>query len=98
MTRTADELSIVCASASVPDDVRAERGWRAFRIAGSIPFSTVGVIRSLTAPLADAGIGVFVISTFDTDYLLVGTDSFTRACIELGKAGYTIDGSGENPS
>lgn len=71
ITRTAEELSIVCAEEGVPGDVRAERDWRCFQLQGPIAFTETGVIAGLTAPLADAGIGVFVVSTFDTDYVLV---------------------------
>src|SRR6516164_5669744 len=79
ITRTADELSVVCRQDAVPDGINCERGWRCLRVAGTIPFSVVGVLASLTAPLADAGISVFAISTFDTDYLLVKTEDMGRA-------------------
>src|SRR5438093_11466986 len=71
ITRTADELSIVCRQDAVPEGAVCERGWRCLRVAGTIPFSAVGVLASLTAPLAEAGISLFAVSTFDTDYLLV---------------------------
>ena len=72
VTRTPDELSVVCPEDDLPPSIeRAETGWRAFRLEGPIPFEQVGVIAGLTAPLAAAGIPVFVLSTFDTDYLLV---------------------------
>jgi len=70
-TRTADELSLVCDEAQIPAGARVERGWRAFALEGPIPFEQTGVIAGLTAPLAADGIPVFVLSTFDTDYLLV---------------------------
>src|SRR5262249_4512688 len=70
ITRTADELSVVCPEELVPEGVKVERGWRALRVAGVIDFSVVGVLAELTAPLARAGVGVFAISTFNTDYLL----------------------------
>jgi len=59
ITRTNEELSIVCNQAVVPDSVRCERDWHCFKLAGPIPFSTVGVLASLVTPLADAGISVF---------------------------------------
>lgn len=75
ITRTAEELSVVCQQAVVPDGVRCERDWRCVQAAGPIPFSAVGVMASLVQPLAEVGISVFAVSTFDTDYLLVkGTD------------------------
>jgi hypothetical protein len=70
-TRTAHELSLVCDEQQVPAFARAERGWKAFALAGPIPFDQTGVIAGLTAPLAAAEIPVFVLSTFETDYLLV---------------------------
>lgn len=83
VTRTADELSVVCDEDAVPAGVTCERGWRCLRVAGSMPFTLVGVLASLTAPLARAGVGVFVISTFDTDYLLLKDGDFTKAIAAL---------------
>src|SRR6516164_10877088 len=79
ITRTAEELSIVCRQDAVPEGITCERGWRCLRVAGTMPFTVVGVLASLTAPLAEAGISVFAISTFDTDYLLVKTEDMERA-------------------
>src|SRR3954464_4694501 len=63
VTRTADELSVVCRPALVPDGARCERGWRAWRVAGSMDFGLVGVLAVLVTPLAEAGIGIFAFST-----------------------------------
>ncbi len=71
ITRTIDEVSIVASEHIVPDDVRIEPGWAACRIVGTLDFSMVGILARLTTALADAGISVFGLSTFDTDYLLV---------------------------
>jgi hypothetical protein len=71
VTRTSEELSIVCAQDLLPPGARAERGFRAFKVAGPLDFSLTGVLASLTTPLAEAGVSVFAVSTFDTDYLLV---------------------------
>jgi len=71
VTRTSEELSIVCARELVPAGTRAERGFRALKVAGPLDFSLTGVLASLTLPLAEAGVSVFAVSTFDTDYLLV---------------------------
>jgi uncharacterized protein len=79
VTRTPDELSIVCYEAQVPSEVKAERDWRMLGIKGPLDFSMTGVLASLVRPLSDAGIAVFAISTYDTDYLLVKTDCFERA-------------------
>ena len=79
ITRTADELSVVCQQSLVPDGVRCERDWRCLLVAGTMEFSMIGVVASLVTPLAEAGISVFVISTFDTDYMLVKEVDLERA-------------------
>lgn len=71
ITRTAHELSLVCLEPSVPPNLRAERGWRLFEVAGPLDFALTGILASLLTPLAEAKISVFALSTFDTDYLLV---------------------------
>jgi uncharacterized protein len=73
VTRTAHELSIVCPSEIVPASVMCEAGWRAFTVEGKLEFSAVGVLASILNPLAEAGISILSISTFDTDYVLVRT-------------------------
>jgi hypothetical protein len=89
--RTDDELCVVCAEEDVPPStVKVERGFRAFKLEGPVPFTTVGVISALTKPLADAGIGVFVLSTYDTDYLLVKAAAVARASKLLGLAGFVV--------
>jgi hypothetical protein len=90
ITRTADELSIVCDPDAMPEGIVCERGWRCLRVAGTMPFSVVGVLASLTAPLAEAGISVFAISTFDTDYLLVKAEDLERSVDVLRGCGHTI--------
>ncbi len=71
VTRTAHELSIVCPSAMVPPTVACEAGWRVFTVEGKLEFSAVGVLSAIISPLAEAGISIFSLSTFDTDYVLV---------------------------
>jgi uncharacterized protein len=88
ITRTAEELSVVCPENLVPEDVLAERGWRALRVAGVMDFSVIGILAGLTAPLAEGGIGVFAISTYDTDYLLVKEHDLGRAIRTLQAAGH----------
>jgi hypothetical protein len=90
ITRTADELSIVCPQDLVPDGIRCEPGWRCLRVAGTMDFSMIGVVASLVTPLAQAGISVFVISTFDTDYLLVKETNFEAALSALRSAGHEV--------
>jgi hypothetical protein len=91
ITRTPDELSIVCRREDVPDDVRCEPGWRCLRVVGMLDFALVGVLASLLAPLADAGIPVFVVSTFDTDYLLVKEDRLDAAVEILRGTVHRVD-------
>lgn len=83
ITRTADELSIVCDDDAVPADVKAERGWRAMKVEGPIPFEMTGVAAALVTPLANAQISVFLVATFDTDYLLLKEESFESATAVL---------------
>ncbi len=71
VTRTARELSIVCAEQDVPVEARAERGWACFELTGPFPFDMTGVLHSFIGPLAKAGVPVFAISTYDTDWVLV---------------------------
>ncbi|HYD64885.1 ACT domain-containing protein [Azospirillum sp.] len=85
VTRTAEELSVVCPEHRVPDDVRAERGWRAFKVDGPLDFALTGILAGLAAPLAEAGISIFALSTFDTDYLLVRSADVERAVTILEK-------------
>jgi hypothetical protein len=91
ITRTAEELSVVCVENLVPGNVRAERGWRALRVAGITDFSVVGVLARLTVPLAEAGISVFGVSTYDTDYVLVKEHGLERAIETLRDAGHILD-------
>jgi hypothetical protein len=90
MTRTGDELAVVCPEESVPPDVRCEPGWQALRVAGTLDFSQVGVLASLVSPLAEAGVSVFVVSTFDTDYLLVKSANVEKAAAALRAHGHTV--------
>ena len=90
LTRRTNELSLVCESNYVPKDVRAEDGWRALEVVGSLDFGMTGVIAKLSKVLADAGIPIFVISTFDTDVMLVKEGRFADACYSLQEAGYTF--------
>ena len=69
-----------------------EVGWRCLRVAGAMPFTLVGVLASLTGPVAAAGVGIFVVSTFDTDYLFVKEAEFQAAVDALRRAGHTVEG------
>jgi hypothetical protein len=90
ITRTSDELSVICLEKLIPDAVRCERGWRSLRVAGSMEFSLIGVVASFVKPLAEAGISVFVISTFDTDYLLVKENDLANVVSALHAAGHSV--------
>ena len=81
ITRTPRELSVVCSEDDLPPSVdrQVERDWRAFEVVGPLPFEMCGVVSGITSPLAAAGIPVFVISTYDTDYLLVRSADSVRA-------------------
>lgn len=90
ITRTADELSVVCLQSLVPDGIKCERDWRGVQLAGPIPFTTVGVLASLVQPLAESGISVFAVSTFDTDYLLVKAADLARSVDVLRQGGHAV--------
>ena len=90
VTRTGEELSVVSPGAAVPAGVRCERGWRCLRVSGTLDFNQVGVLASLLVPLAGAGVSVFAVSTFDTDYLLVKEADFEQTLAVLQQAGHSI--------
>lgn len=79
VTHTADELSIVYPSNEAPVGIACKAGWRAFRVEGKLDFSAVGILSSIATPLAGAGISIFSISTFDTDYVLVHAEVLEKA-------------------
>ena len=85
---TEDETSIVCAADVVPPGVRAERGWRLLKLIGPFPLTAVGVLASVAAPLAQAGISLLAIATHDTDYLLVKAEMLDQAVAALCAAGH----------
>ena len=89
--KTDEEISLVCETANVPTGaIEREDGWRAFRIQGVLDFSLVGILAKLTGILARNGIGLFAISTFNTDYVLVKEERFSEALNLLADEGYTI--------
>jgi hypothetical protein len=93
ITRTADELSIVCDDEAVPNGVYAMRDFAALRVLGIIDFAVVGVLASLTRVLAEAAVSVFAFSTFDTDYLLVRTGDLDRAKKAIASVAMLVDES-----
>ena len=88
VTRTKEELSLVCLQDIVPEGTRCERGFRCLKVGGPLDFSLTGILSSLTIPLARAGISVLAISTFDTDYLLVKKAQVDSAVQTLSHAGH----------
>lgn len=89
--KTDDEISIVCQTKDVPAQiVEREDGWRAFRIEGTLDFSLVGILSKLSGVLAAAQIGIFAVSTYNTDYVLVKAEDFSRALDALGAEGYEV--------
>src|SRR6267378_4033383 len=90
VTHTGDELSIVSELSRVPVGVQSQPGWHAFKVHGPFVLSEIGVLSALAAPLAEAEISLFAISTFDTDYLLVAAETLSAAINALGQAGHTI--------
>ena len=89
--RTDEEISLVCRTEDVPEKtVEREDGWRGFRIEGVLDFSLVGILSKLSTILAENGIGIFAVSTFNTDYILVKEEHFNRAMDVLAAEGYEV--------
>lgn len=85
ITLTDEELSVVCSAGDVPPGVTCVAGWRALMVAGRLNFSEVGILAGILQPLAEAGISIFALSTFDTDCILVRSTALKAAKAELGK-------------
>ena len=89
---TDEEKSLVCSTAIVPQNtVERDDGWKALRIIGILDFSLVGILSKISGILAENGIGIFAVSTFNSDYILVKAEAFARALAVLAEAGYTIE-------
>ena len=91
VTRTQDELSLVLPEPEASAEGRIEPGWRALKVAGPLDFSLTGILAALATPLAAAGISLFAISTYDTDYVLVREADLERAKTVLRAAGHRMD-------
>lgn len=88
---TDQEISLVCRTDEVPTDAyEREDGWRAFRIVGILDFSLVGILSRISSLLAENSIGIFAVSTYNTDYILVKKESFEKALAVLTDAGYSV--------
>lgn len=90
LTRTADETSVVCAIADAPGNAIVEVGWMAFAVQGPLDFGLTGILAAIAAPLAQARVPIFAISTYDTDYVLVKRADEGRAREALARAGHRI--------
>ena len=90
VTRTGDELSLVTDFSRVPPGFQSQPGWRVLKVHGPLVLSEIGVLASLAAPLAEAKISLFAVSTFDTDYLLVASETLSAAVAALERAGHRI--------
>ena len=90
VTKTRNELSIVCPGSQVPEDVKTESGWRVLEVEGPLDFSKTGVLNCLTKPLADSKISIFVLSTYLTDYLLIRSKDLKPAIEILRAQGHKI--------
>jgi len=91
VVRSGTELSIVCQKELVPAGIRSEAGWRAFKVAGTIPFELTGILASIANPLADAEVSIFAISSYDTDYVLVKEENIDKVIKILTLAGHHIE-------
>ena len=96
VTHTSAETSLVIPEEHVDPAWRTEPGWRCLRVRGPLPFEMVGVLHALSAPLAQAGISLFALSTYDTDYVLVRKRDLARACEALITAGHSVSEGPEN--
>ena len=90
VSRTSEELSITAVQASVPPELRCERDYRALRVKGPLPLNLIGVLAAIADPLAAAGLSIFAISTFDTDYVLVKARDLEPAIAALERAGHQV--------
>ena len=90
ITRTSDELTVVIPQEHVPEGVQAQRDFRALKVAGPLAFDEIGILAAIAGPLASAGISIFAVSTYDTDYVLVRQTDLGKALGALRDAGHTV--------
>lgn len=89
--RTDEEISLVCKTEDTPaNTTERDDGWKAFRIEGVLDFSLIGILSKISSILADNKIGIFAVSTYNTDYILVKAENFDKAMTVLGEAGYIV--------
>ncbi len=90
ITRTVDELSVICPEQHVPPGVACEQGWRALKLEGPLDFESIGTLNAVAEPLADAEISILAIATYDTDYVLIKESELGRALAALSKREHRI--------
>lgn len=90
ITKTMDELSIVCNLQSIPEGIKCEKPWKALKVEGPLDFSLIGILASISRLLAQEGISIFAISTYDTDYILVKEKDINKAIDALSSEGHKI--------
>ena len=89
--KTDEELSLVCCTENVPQNIiERDDGWKMMRIQGILDFSLIGILSKISAALADNEVGIFAVSTFNTDYILVKAEDYDKSLKVLGKSGYII--------
>jgi len=93
ISRTADELSIVCLRENLPREIHSAHRWQCFKLEGPFPFSQTGILLSFIEPLSSAGIPLFAVSTFDTDYVLIQDEFADAALGALERAGHELTGA-----
>lgn len=90
--KTDEEKSLVCITSDVPSNViRRDDGWKGFRIQGSLDFALVGILAGISTILADSGIPIFAVSTYDTDYVFIKNENYQKALDVLANSGYKIE-------
>jgi len=90
VTRTADELSVICPEEDAPESAEVSAGWRALKVRGPLDHTATGVLASIAGPLAEARVALFPLATFDTDYVLVQESDVDRATGALEAAGHRV--------
>ena len=90
LTRSEDELSLVCETRLLPEGITHEAGWAAFKLHGPFDFGLTGILAAVLNPLHGAGVGIFALSTFDTDYVLVKRERLSEALAALRQAGHRV--------
>lgn len=90
ITKTLDELSIVCSQDNIPGDIKSEKDWRILKVEGPLDFSLIGILSSISTVLAQKGISIFAVSTYDTDYILVKDKDIANAIDALSNERYRI--------